>query len=140
VTAPEERSAGSPAGVVLASFGAGRFARIVGEERQGDWAVVLALTNEEPYLVPYEMVFRRDGGQWTEVAGSDTPGWRAAGDGPGLVTCWGEAPAGARRVTVSYRGSTATAAVESGYFLVVFWGIREDDFDPAVLPQTAAAG
>lgn len=140
MTAPEERSASSPAGIALASFGAGRFARIAGEAQQGDWAVILALTNEEPYLVPYEMLFRRDGGQWTEVAGSDAPGWRAAGDESGLVTAWGESPAGASRVAVSYRGSTATAAVVSGYFLVVFWGIREGDFDRGDLPQVVARG
>ncbi len=140
VTGPlEERSAGSPADIALASFGSGRFARIAGNAQRGDWAVVLALTNEEPHLLPYEMVFRRDGGRWTEVAGNDAPGWRATG-GLGLVTSWGAAPAKATQVTVSYRDSTARAAVVSGYFLAVFWDIREGDFDPGALPRVATSG
>lgn len=125
----------SPAELALASFGAGRFATVVGEERAGDWAVVLVLTNEEPYLVPYEMVFRQDGGHWADMAGNDSPGWRTTGDGQGFVTFWDEAPHGASRVTVSYRDTTATVPVVSRYFLAVFWSIPESDFDPAVTPQ-----
>lgn len=140
MTAPEEWNDGSPAGLALASFGAGRFAKIVGEEQEGDCAVVLLLTNEEPYLVPYEMVFRRDGGQWADVAGTDAPGWRSAGDGLGFVTSWGEVPAGASQVTVSYRGATVTVPVLYGHFLAVFWRIRERDFDPSVLPEVASSG
>jgi hypothetical protein len=132
--------ASSPAGVALASFGAGRFARIVSEQQRGDWAVVLILMNEEPHLVPYEMVFRRDSDQWIEVAGNDAPGWRAVGDdGLGLVTYWGEAPSGASQITVTYRGSTTTAALASRYFLAVFWTIREESYDPDVLPQVAVS-
>jgi hypothetical protein len=38
-------------------------------------------------------------------------------------------------VTVSYRGVTVTVPVVSRYFLAVFWGVPESDFDPAVLPR-----
>lgn len=140
MTAPAGRNDGSPAGLALDSFGAGRFATIAGEEHEGDWAVVLVLTNEEPYLVPYEMVFRRSGGRWAEVTGNDSPGWRSAGDGEGFVTSWGEVPAGVSRVTVSYRGSTAAVGVRSRYYLAVFWGIRDSDFDPGALPRIVASG
>jgi hypothetical protein len=69
------------------------------------------------------------------VGGNDSPGWRSVEDGPGFVTFWGEAPGGTAQVTISYRGSTSVVPVVSQYFLAVFWGIRESDFDPDVLPQ-----
>jgi hypothetical protein len=137
---PGQRNDGSPASLALASFGAGRFAKIGGEEQEGDWAVVLVVTNEEPHVVPYEIVFRSDGGRWADVAGNDSPGWRSAGDGSGFVTCWGEAPAGTSQVTVSYHGSMSTVPVMSGYFLAIFWGIRASDFDPSALPQVVTSG
>ena len=31
--------------------------------------------------------------------------------------------------------ATVTVPVMSRHFLAVFWGIRESDFDPGVLPQ-----
>ena len=138
MTDPDQRNGdGSPAALARASYGAGRFATVVGEERAGDWAVVLVLANEEPSLVPDETVFRRDGGRWEDIAGNDSPGWRSTDDGRGFVTFWGEAPDVASQVTVSYRGDTVTVPVVSRYFLAVFWGVPESDFDPAVLPQVS---
>lgn len=141
MTPPERGSgAGSPADLALASFGAGRFASVAGEARADDWAVVLVLTNEEPYLVPYEVDFHRDGATWAEVSGNDSPGWRSTGNGRGFVTFWGEAPDSPARVSVSYRGATAVVPVSAGHFLAVFWDIREGDFDPEVLPEISPPG
>jgi hypothetical protein len=130
---------GTPRDLALASFGDARFASVVGEARSGDWAVVLALTNEEPYLVPYEMVFHRNGG-WADVAGNDTPGWRATGDGQGFVTVWDEAPGGAAQVTVRFRDASQTVPVSAGYFLAVFWDVPETDFNGDVPAEITTAG
>jgi hypothetical protein len=129
-----EGGAVSPAELARASYGQGRFATVVGEVRAGDWAVVLVLSNEEPYVLPYEIVFHRDGDRWSEVSGSDTPGWRSTGNGGGFVTFWGEAPADASQVTVAYGRVTAVVTVSERYFLAVFWDIEEDDFNPDALP------
>ncbi|HLH58327.1 MAG TPA: hypothetical protein VKV33_04160 [Streptosporangiaceae bacterium] len=130
----------TPRDLAVASFGDGRYASVAGEARSGDWAVVLALTNEEPYLVPYEMVFRRDEGGWAEVAGNDSPGWRATGDAQGFVTVWGEAPGGATRVTVRFRDAGQTVPVSAGHFLAVFWDVPETDFDGDVPAEVSPAG
>jgi hypothetical protein len=135
---PDQQSNDSPAALALASFGSGRFATLVSEVQANDWAVVLVLTNEKPFLVPYEMLFRRADGRWTDVAGNDSPGWRSTRDRQGLVTFWGEAPPGASQVTVSYRDATVTVPVESAYFLAVFWDVPEGDFDPAAQPELTA--
>ncbi|MBV9792818.1 MAG: hypothetical protein JO016_02660 [Actinobacteria bacterium] len=135
MTVPDQPGHDSPAALALASFGDGRFATLAGEAQQGDWAVVLLLTNEKPFVVPYEVVFHRDGGRWSEVAGNDSPGWRSTGGANGLVTFWAESPGGESPVRVSYRGTTATVPVEAGYFLAVFWDVPEDDFDPAAQPE-----
>jgi hypothetical protein len=85
------------------------------------------------------MVFRRDAGRWREVAGSNDPGWRSADGGSGFVTAWGETPEGVSQVTVSYEGASETVRVVSRYYLAVFWGVPEGDFDPSALPQVAAS-
>ena len=130
----------TPGDLAVASFGGGRFASLAGEARSGDWAVVLVLTNEEPYLVPYELVFRRDDGGWADVAGNDSPGWRATGHGQGFVTVWDEAPGGAVRVTVRFRDASQTVPVSAGYFLAVFWDVPETEFDGDVPAEVRPAG
>ncbi len=130
----------TPGDLALASFGGGRFASLAGEAQSGDWAVVVALTNEEPYLVPYEMVFRRDRHGWADVAGNDSPGWRATEDDRGFVTVWGEAPGGAARVTVRFRDASQTVPVSAGYFLAVFWDVPETDFEGDVPAEITTAG
>lgn len=138
MTVPDQQNNDSPAALALASFGGDQFASLVGEVQADDWAVVLLLTNEAPYLVPYEMIYRRESGRWADVAGSDSPGWRSAGGVTGLVTFWGEAPGEASQVTVSYRGVTASVPVVSGYYLAVFWDVPEGDFDPGTQPEFMA--
>jgi hypothetical protein len=74
VTTQRDGDERSPAALALASFGAGRFATLVSEEQQDDWAVVLALTNEAPYLVPDEMIFpgtMTGGLMWAETTRRD---------------------------------------------------------------------
>ena len=138
MTVPDQQRNDSPAELALASFGGGRFATLVSEARADDWAVVLLLTNEKPFLVPYEMVFHREEGRWADAAGSNSPGWRSTNGALGFVTYWGEALGGASQVAVSYRGITATVPVESGYFLAVFWDVPEGDFDSAAQPELTA--
>jgi hypothetical protein len=128
-------AAQSPGEVALESFGAGRFASVVRECISPAWAVVLLATNEKPFVVPYEIALRFDGRSWVEAAGNDSPGWRATGDGQGLVTFWDRAAVGASSVTVAWGGTVQTSPVRYGYFLVVFWDVPEDEFDPASLPQ-----
>jgi hypothetical protein len=139
MTSPgRDGGAASPAELARGSFGAGRFASVAGEVRSAKWAVVLILTNEEPYLLPYEMVFHHEGDSWVEVSGSDTPGWRSTGNGRGFVTFWAEAPDNASQVTVSYGGGSAVVPVSHGYFLAVFWDVGENEFNPDALPEVTA--
>jgi hypothetical protein len=41
-----EQDVKSPTELALAEFASGRYAKVAGEQQAGDWAVVLALTNE----------------------------------------------------------------------------------------------
>ena len=137
MTDGEEREL--PGGLAIASFGGGKFARVLQEVRSPEWSVVLLATNEEPYIVLYEMVFRLTGNRWAEVSGNDSPGWRRTGDRIGFVTVWRETKTAATQVTISYHGSTITRPVADGYYLGVFWNIPEDDFDPAAPPEVRSA-
>ena len=142
-----ENAASSPSEQALKSFGDGRFAALVrechspaaGERDSPAWAVVLLATNEEPDVLPYEITFRSAGRGWDEVSGSDTPGWRNSEDGQGFVTFWDRAPAGASSVTVARGDVIATSPVRNGYFLVVFWGVPEQDFKPDSLPDVTGS-
>jgi hypothetical protein len=138
-TSNDSGTAHSPSEVALESFGAGKFASVVRECRSSAWAVVLLATNEEPYVVPYEITLRFDGHSWVETSGNDSPGWRAIGDGQGFVTFWDRASVGASSVTVVRGDTVKTSPVRYGYFLVVFWDVPERQFDPASLPQVIAS-
>jgi hypothetical protein len=130
----------SPAQLALASFGPSSSSTVVSEQRAGDWAVVLLLTNG-PDGEPYESVFHRQAGQgWAEVSGSNGYGWHSYGDGErGFATYWDETTS-AERVTVSYRGTTKTVPVVSGYFLAVFWDdVSGNDFGSGDQPEWKTA-
>lgn len=134
-TSNDSGAAHSPSEVALESFGAGKFASVVRECRSSAWGVVLLATNEEPFVVSYEITLRFDGHSWVETSGNDTPGWRATGGDQGLVTFWDRAPVGVSSITVAWDDTIKTSPVRYGYFLVVFWDVPEHEFDPSTLPQ-----
>ena len=129
-----------PGELAVASFGHGMFARVIQEVRSAEWSVILLATNEEPDVLPYEIVFHHAGNRWTEMMGSDSPGWRRAGDGNGFVTAWGETETDSPHVAISYRGVTITRPVTDSYYLGVFWDIPEDEFDPDAPPEVTGPG
>ncbi len=138
--AGEEPNA-EPDQIALASFGLSSNSIVVSEQRSGDYAVVLLLTNA-PEGEPYEMVFHREDGRWQETSAGNGYGWHAwhidpdDNDEHGFVTYWDRSSA--EMVTVSYRGVSKTVPVVNGYFLAVFWDDVESAADDDIDPVTAS--
>jgi hypothetical protein len=108
--------------------------RIVAIHERGDAAIALLDTrpSAEPYL--YEVHYQRANGRWSEGSSSNGAGWqRLKPDSDlGVVTAWGEAPAGADQVRAALEGHVLEEAVASGVYFVVWWDV------PASDPQVSA--
>ena len=108
--------------------------RIVAVHEHGDAAVALFDTrpSAEPYL--YEVHYQRENGRWSEGSSSNGAGWqRLKPDSDlGVVTTWGEAPAGADQVRAELEGHVLEEAVVSGLYFLVWWDV------PAADPQVSA--
>ena len=108
--------------------------RIVAVHEHGDAAVALFDTrpSAEPYL--YEGHYQRENGRWSEGSSSNGAGWqRLKPDSElGVVTAWGEAPAGADQVRAELEGHVLEEAVVSGVYFVVWWDVLASD------PQVSA--
>ncbi len=108
--------------------------RIVAVHEHGDAAVALFDTrpSTEPYL--YEVHYQRDNGRWSEGSSSNGAGWQRlkSDSGLGVVTAWGEAPAGADQVRAELGGHVVEEVVASGVYFVVWWDV------PASEPQVSA--
>jgi hypothetical protein len=113
---------------VRASFSLGS-CRIVAVHEHGDAAVALFDTrpSAEPYL--YEVHYQRENGRWSEGSSSNGAGWqRLKPDSDlGVVTAWGEAPAGADQVRAELEGHVLEEAVVSGVYFVVWWDVLAAD-------------
>ncbi len=112
----------SPESAAMTGFPAAH-CRVVASETFGDDAYVLLDTGPpgQPYL--YGCSCYRKGGQWFESASGNGPGWTAAIDDPevGALTCWGDAPAGAKTVRVEFDGAVVEARVREGVYFLIKW-------------------
>ena len=113
-----------------------RYARVLGVaySPDGNHAVVLLGTNEEPYLYPYQVVCGLGEFGWVEEMSGDGPGWSTTADDPhdseasklGVATDWDEAPPVAIAAVVSFHGKDHVVPVHEGYFLFAAWNVPDD--------------
>jgi len=104
--------------------------RTVAVHEHGDVAVALFDTrpSAEPYL--YEVHYQREDGRWSQGSSSNGAGWqRLKPDSElGVVTAWGEAPAGADQVRAELEGHVLEEPVMSGVYFVVWWDVPASDY------------
>src|SRR5687767_10961749 len=69
-----------------------------------------------PYL--YEVYYDRRDGRWSEGSSSNGPGWHRTSDATklGVITRWGDAPAGADRARIEFRGRVWEEPVSEGAY------------------------
>jgi hypothetical protein len=99
----------------------------------GDEAIVVLGTNEEPYLYPYEEHCFREGGHWFGGSGISGIGFgwslrtiRESGPALGVVRLSGEVPDGVREVVVEWDGREQRVPATDGYFFFTRWDVPED--------------
>jgi hypothetical protein len=97
--------------------------RVIGTRVNGDHAFVLLDTGSpgRPYL--YGQHCRRRNGLWEDAGSGNAPDWQRTDEvtDVGVLTFWGEAPAGADAVRVALGAATVEAPVVHGAWLVVWW-------------------
>jgi hypothetical protein len=109
-----------------------RFARAlaVAYSPDGNHAVVLLGTNEEPYLYPYQVVCSLGKSGWVEGTSSNGPGWSSTSSegepNVGVATDWDEAPPEATAALVSFEGQEHEVPVQEGYFLFAALNVPDD--------------
>jgi hypothetical protein len=112
--------------------------RVVAARTNGSDAYVLLDTRPTgpPYL--YGSVCYLKDGVWHEGSSGNGSGWSATGgdddDDFGTLYLWNDAPAGANRVRISFRGLVHEEEVRDGAFLAVWWRVPfpEDEFPVVV--------
>lgn len=108
--------------------------RLVALHEHGDTGFALFNTREigAPYL--YEVFYDRRDRRWSEGSSSNGPGWHRTDDTTelGVVTYWGNAPRGADRVRVSFRGRAWEEAVSNGAYLFTWWDVPCPETYPEV--------
>ena len=113
----------SPESAALTGFSAG--CRVVGSRVHDDAAYVLLDTGpaENPYL--YGVTCIREAAEWRHGSSANGPGWTLLdSDGEtGVMSLWGEAPAGAEKVRAEFDGDVLEAPVEQGVYLAVWWNV-----------------
>lgn len=123
----------TPEGAALDGF-PDAHCRVVASATGGDDAYVVLDTGPagHPYL--YGVCVERQGGGWMGAGSGNGDGWTLTDteSGLGTATAWGEAPDGADRVRVSFRGEVREAPVEDGVYLAAWWRVRPDDDLPRV--------
>ena len=109
--------------------------RVAAAAEQGDDAYVLLDTGPagHPYL--YGVSVTRVEGGWRDGTSGNGPGWTLAeSEGElGTATAWGEAPYGADRVRVAFRGDAREVPVENGVYLAAWWRVPGTGDLPSVL-------
>lgn len=114
----------TPEEAALEGFPA-RACRVLATVREGGEAYVLIDTGPAGAPRLYgASASRRDGG-WIGRTAGDAPGWSLtdAEHDAGTLSAWGEAPAGATRVRVSFDGEVREAPVAHGAYLVAWFGV-----------------
>lgn len=112
----------------------GTACRVVASAREGDDAYVLLDTGPEGHPYLYGGCVTREDGGWAEGTSGNGPGWSLtdAEHDLGTLTVWGEAPEGAVRVRVGFRGEAREAPVANGVYLVAWWRVPYPDEFPRV--------
>ena len=99
--------------------------RLLAVREHGDFAVALFDTRPtaEPYL--YEVHYERRNGKWSEGGSSNGSGWHSLylESDLGVVTGFGEAPAGADKVRAELEGKVAEENVTNGFYLFTWWDV-----------------
>jgi hypothetical protein len=111
----------------------------------GDDAFVVLITNQPPYVEPYEVHCFRDDGRWFVGTGSGGLGlgWSNTSKTPegaedlGVLHLSGEAPAGVVEVVVRWREDQYRVRVSDGYFLFTAWDERARVLDGPEWPRAA---
>lgn len=110
--------------------------RLVALREHGDTGFALFNTREigTPYL--YEVWYDRRDGRWSEGSSSNGPGWHRTDDATklGVITRWGDAPAGADRARIEFRGRMWEEPVSNGAYVFMWW----DEPCPEVYPELVA--
>lgn len=121
-----------------------RYARAlsVSVSPDGDEAIVVLGTNEEPYLYPYEVNCSRENGRWFDGGGSNgvgfgwSPRWRRDNEPTlGVLRLSGELHDDVREVVVAWNGREHRCAASSGYFFFTEWDVPEDFHDTLGTPR-----
>jgi hypothetical protein len=102
--------------------------RLLAVREHGDFAVALFDTRPTaaPYL--YEVHYERRDGRWSESSsgnGSGRCSLRQESD-LGVLTSWGEAPAGADKVRAELAGQVAEESVTNGIYLFAWWDVPSE--------------
>jgi len=120
----------SPEAAAMSEFPAD--CRVVASAVDGDDAYVLIDTNPSESAYLYGVCVRRGDGGWEEGTSGNGPGWTLTDfEGElGTLVLWGEAPEGADRVRVEWRGETREAAAEGGVYLLAWWRVPCPDEHP----------
>src|SRR6476659_3920873 len=104
----------SPESAALAGFPAAH-CRVVESRAFGDDAYVLLDTGPagHPYL--YGCTCHRKDGRWFELSSGNGPGWAPASDDAdaGMLTFWGDLPAGVDMVRVDFDGTVSEEPVRA---------------------------
>ena len=109
----------------------------------GQAAIVVLGLGAPDYRYMWESVcFRQDDGSWLAGGGGNGSGWRRTHDdgeryGPGVLTVWGEAPAGTTGAVISYQATEHSVTVRDGFFYLALWDEPpppDDPEDPSIAP------
>lgn len=99
--------------------------RVLASSTNGDEAYVLMDAGSGGHRYLYGSTVIREAGGWTERTSGNGPGWTRTHPelDLGALTAWGDAPAGADRVRVTFRGAVREEPVVDGAYLVVWWNV-----------------
>ena len=102
-----------------------KYCCVITSRLEGDRAYVLLNTGskDDPYL--YGVNCKRQEGRWFETGSANMPGWEQTHHNPdvGTLSVWGEAPADADSVRVTFDGKTVEEVVIGGAYLFVWWRV-----------------
>jgi hypothetical protein len=112
----------------------------------GKHAVVLVDKGKPGKLYVLQVLCERVAEVWTTQSDSNGHGWTATRmDDPldqrnlGVLTLWGDAPAGADAVTVRWKEQEHIVPVAAGHYLFTVWDVPDGDFEemPERLPAAS---
>ena len=114
------------------------------ESPDGRYAVAIVDKGRPGSPYPLQVICERYDDGWRSGYDTNGHGYTALpqplepdseGEYTGVVTCWGEAPQGARSVMIRWRDRLHEVQVREGYYLFVSWHVPEHDAD--TLPRLA---